>query len=301
MREARVSHNTPWTIGVFAHNEERNIVACLASLRDAAQHQPLRIYVLANGCTDGTERAVAEYASSHPEVHLVSIALGDKANAWNQYIHEISAESEVVFFMDGDVEAVPGALAALAAALTDDPGANAVCAVPATGRSRDEMTAHAQRERGILGNLYCLRGTFVDRLRKLKVRMPIGLIGDDSIVGALLAWDLEPSKTWDPKRIAVTLDPKAQFRFVSMSPLRLRDIRKYWRRLIRYSMRGYQNKMVGRVLKEKGVAAMPNRMTELYRDYLDACRLEWRGANTFPDWLALREMRAQLSADSARS
>jgi len=288
-----MSESETWPVGIFAHNEERHIVACLESLNSAAQHHALGLYVLVNGCTDGTERAVLDYARLHPNVHLVSITLGDKANAWNRFVHDVAPESDVVFFMDGDVEAEPGALDALAAALVDDVGANAACAIPATGRNRERMIADAHVERGILGNLYCVRGSFIRRLRQKSIKMPVGLIGDDSIIGALLAWDLEPSRSWEPKRIAITNDPRAQFRFTSMSPWRWRDIRKYWRRLIRYSMRGYQNKMLGRLLKERGIDAMPAHVSELYRNYLDTCVLEWRGANTLPDWLALREMRAQ--------
>ena len=77
-----------WPVMVLAYNEERHIQACLDSLFDGEQGQPLEVYVMANGCTDGTERLVLEYARRRPEVHLVSIKLGDKCNAWNVFIHE---------------------------------------------------------------------------------------------------------------------------------------------------------------------------------------------------------------------
>ena len=43
---------------------------------------------MAKGCTDRTEKIIRRYATTRPEVHLVSIALGDKCNAWNVFIHQ---------------------------------------------------------------------------------------------------------------------------------------------------------------------------------------------------------------------
>src|SRR5215813_10375343 len=73
----------PIPVAVFAHNEENHIIRCLESLSLAADGSPLSAYVLANGCTDRTEEIVRGYAQTHPGVSLISIAVGDKANAWN--------------------------------------------------------------------------------------------------------------------------------------------------------------------------------------------------------------------------
>src|SRR5947208_3404440 len=128
-----------WPVMVLAHNEAEHIVACLNSLYDAEPGRPLEIFVLANGCTDNTERIVSEYGDSHPGVHVVSITLADKCNAWNVYIHETVPErvpgSDVYFFMDGDARVTPGSLSAMARALRDNAHARAASAVPVSGRS----------------------------------------------------------------------------------------------------------------------------------------------------------------------
>ena len=95
-----------WPIMVLAHNEEATISACLESIFREERQNRFEIYVMANGCTDRTEEIVRGYAAKHPEVNLVSIALGDKCNAWNVFIHEIAPtccpDREIYFFMDGD-------------------------------------------------------------------------------------------------------------------------------------------------------------------------------------------------------
>lgn len=53
---------------------------------------------------------------------------------------------------------------------------------------------------------------------------------------------------------------------------------------MRYSVRGYQNKMLGQAIPQRGV--------RLYSYYPDLLRLQWRGLNTLFDWLALCEIKA---------
>src|SRR5512143_1832478 len=102
--EKCVSDGKDGVIGVFAHNEQCRIIHCLESLSTELQNPQIEIFVLANGCTDQTEVVVEAYARSHSNVHLVHIPLGDKANAWNYFVHEVAPASELVYFMDGDVE-----------------------------------------------------------------------------------------------------------------------------------------------------------------------------------------------------
>ena len=73
---------------VLAHNEAKNIVACLDSIHAAEPEHPFSIFVMANGCTDDTEKIVTEYADTHDGVNLVSIKMPDRCNAWNVFIHE---------------------------------------------------------------------------------------------------------------------------------------------------------------------------------------------------------------------
>ena len=281
-----------WPIAVFAYNEGENIIRALDSLIAASDGHPIRPVVLANGCTDDTEDKAVEYAASHPYVQVLSIARGDKANAWNVFIHDVVSTGEPVFFMDGDVEVLPGALVALAETLANAPNANAVTALPASGRSRQQTWDHfASGAPGLQGTLYALRGTFVRRLRAMGVRMPVGYMCDDDLICSLALSDLDPPQGWKHDRVAVAWDQRARFCFRPFSPLSPRDLHKHWRRVRRNSLRRYHAKMLGPLLKNRGLAAMPRHVDELYK-YDNLCRLEWRGFATLTDWLALRHIRA---------
>ena len=276
-------------VAVFAHNEAPRIEGCLDSVRLAAPGREVRAFVLANGCTDETARVVERYAERNPWVRLVEIELGDKANAWNHFVHELDLPECTAVFMDGDVTAGAESFLWLESALAEAPSANAAAAVPATGRNRSSFTDLVVRDRGIAGNLYALPGHFLQRIRALGIRLPVGLIGDDSFLGALAKWDLDPRGTWDDSRIVPVL--RAHFRFESLDPLSPRDIRVYWKRRIRYSLRYFQIVMLREILTTQGIEALPRSVEFLYRESVPQ-RLRWRGLDTLFDWIALRRIAA---------
>jgi glycosyltransferase involved in cell wall biosynthesis len=278
---------------VLAHNEERHIEDCLDSILAAEPGRQFDIFVMANGCTDKTEELVAAYGRRHPGVHLVSIELGDKCNAWNVFVHETvptrAPGRNVYFFMDGDARAAPGSFAAMSQALDRNPAANAASAVPASGRyvARDRQQLLA--ERGLVANLYALRGSFIERLRQLSVRMPLKLEGDDGLIGALVKWDLDPQNNeFDHGRIVPCAD--AAFEFEPVSLRRPADWVVYWKRAVRYGRRKYEFQILGPELKAKGLAGMPRDITELY-PRAASLRLQPAGIYTLSNWVALRQMR----------
>ncbi len=280
----------PWPVAVFAHNEARNIVSCLDSLQAATDHA-IECHVLANACTDRTEALVREYSVDHPNVHLVSIALGDKANAWNVFMHEVLPQGTTdCFFIDGDVRATAGALDLMAQALAQHPQANGVSALPRSGRGVEAFQLDMLKDNGVAGNLYGLRGAFVERIREQAIRMPVGTIGEDALIGAMLKWDLRGDTRWDNSKVIVARN--AGFEFDSVSPWLPREWKKYFRRRVRYSMRGYQNKMLGRAIQPGGFEALPQHMRDLYPRYPDVLGLTWRGLDTLFDWLAIRAIRS---------
>lgn len=288
------------SVAVFAHNEEHNVIACLESLYDGGFGRAIDVHVLSNGSTDRTEELVSSYASNQARVQLHRIALGDKSNAWNVYVHEHCSPSDVHVFVDGDVIARPGALEALARTLAETPAANGATALPDGGRNSGDYLAKAIELHGVAGNLYALRGGFVDRIRHAGVRLPIGLIGDDSWVGAFAKFDLDVRKGWRDDRIAVST--AARFHYESLQWYRLRDLRLYWRRRIRYALRTWQNAFMKEHLHERGIASLPTHVIGLYQAHRGKLQLRWSGTDTLFLWLARRRIVASLAAfDGARS
>src|SRR5262245_11355657 len=177
-------------IAVFAHNEARNIVSCLESIKKAIRTGDA-CYVLNNGSTDETGNLVSTFAKDNNFCKLVTLEMGDKSNAWNIFSHELDVKASMYIFMDGDCTVLRDAFDSLELCLKQKPTANAAAAIPterASKKNREEML----KTGGLAGNLYALSQDFMERLRERNVRLPIGLIGDDSLLGALAYWDLNP-------------------------------------------------------------------------------------------------------------
>ena len=293
MSETAALSTALWPVVVFAHNEAENIVACLDSLTTQKHAEKLSTYVLANGCSDLTEDVVQKYIVCHPNVRLHSIELGDKSNAWNIFVHELSPPSEVYFFIDGDVKACENALAELYLALMAHSEANAAAALPVMGRNCLSTRKIMIENSELAGNLYGLSGKFVQRIKAMNVKMPVGFIGEDGLVGALAKWNLDPQGPWDNTRI-VPCDTVG-FSFKPLSWRRWSNWRLYWNRLIRYRVRAFEFKLLGPRLKSEGLGGMPAHVTDLFRDGIDRCRLRWNGVDTFFDWLALRRIKRYLT------
>ncbi len=85
----------------------------------------------------GQDMAAWISASSAMEasVRVWSIARGDKAHAWNEYVHRIRPQGRTAFFLDGYAQARPDALSLLAASLAQEAETLGAPRVPSIGRS----------------------------------------------------------------------------------------------------------------------------------------------------------------------
>jgi hypothetical protein len=188
-------------------------------------------------------------------------------------------EIELHVFMDGDVTLEPEALPRLASAFAEVPSARAAGGMPASGRDRQAWRVRMVENGTIAGNLYALRPTFVLELRERRLRMPVGLIGDDLFLSWLLT-----SELWNGTRPvegpACVFHAGAEFSFRSLSPLRVGDYRTYARRVWRYTRRALQLEMLIGFLRERGLAAMPADVRTLYLDAPLPSRLRWVGWDT---------------------
>jgi glycosyltransferase involved in cell wall biosynthesis len=285
-------------VAVFAHNEESNIIRCLDSLPAAGCPESAKVVVLANGCTDRTAGLVEEYASTRPNIVPLVIAKGDKANAWNIFVHEHAPEAGAVAFVDGDVVPGPRSIALLANALETSPRALVASAVPSTGRSRRAQVEAIISERGVLGNLYAVREELLTRIRRAGIRMPIGFVREDGLIGALAKWDLDPASTqWDDERVLPV--QQSTFSFRSIPVWTPAGWRQYFRRRVRYSVGHFETAMLRSVLKTAGAAAMPQTVEELYA-LSPAPAVDWRGIDTPFDWVAARRIRKQREGAGRR-
>lgn len=136
------------SIGIFAWNEERALRPMLASLFQQtlfawleARQEACEIVCVANGCTDRTVPVAREVFDAQALVHplasafrtgVADIAQRGKVNAWNQYVHNVSApEAKVLFMMDADIVLhQPETLWRMLLTLEQTPGASVAVDVP---------------------------------------------------------------------------------------------------------------------------------------------------------------------------
>jgi glycosyltransferase involved in cell wall biosynthesis len=289
VRVSRVSAATGdrprWSVAVFAHNEAARIRKAIEAIAAAVDDpRDIDVWVLANGCADGTAEQVRGCAAIVRNLWLVDISLADKANAWNVYVHEVLAapragEIELHVFTDGDVTLEPAAIGRLAQALEEMPRAEAAGGMPATGRDRVDWRRRMARNGVLAGNLYALRGRFVQEVRDAGVRLPVGLIGEDLLVSQLVLSALGQG-TAAGAAGRMIFCPDAEFSFRSLSPLQAGDWRIYARRKWRYTLRALQLEMLMHVLARGGIEAMPRHVEELYREAPLPSRLRWDGVDT---------------------
>jgi glycosyltransferase involved in cell wall biosynthesis len=286
---------TSWPIAVFAHNEEPRITACLdALLTEPLEGRELEIHVLVNGCTDGTWAQVERYARHHPQVKPWHLELGDKNNAWNMFVHEFCPPgAEIVFFMDGDVQVVRGSLLALQRKMQESPEAQAVAALPFSGRSADAFRDTIIHTHAIAGGLYALRGSLVDRFREVGLRIPIRMFGDDGLLRTLILRDLDPRGAENLSRI--TYAEQAGFSFDKLSPWKPHHWIRYRNRMRRYANRRLHNRMLYPHLLREGLSALPANIYDLADVEADKLTLEWNGVMTVFDFLALRALKRQVA------
>lgn len=291
---------TTWPIAVFAHNEEDLIGACLDTLlTEPVGDRQLAIYVLVNGCTDGTWAEVERYARHHPNIHPVHLELGDKNNAWNVFVHEICpADAEIVFFMDGDMQVVRGSLAALRERMDEAPEAQAFAALPYTGRTLDAFRDTIIRTHAIAGNLYALRGDLVRRFRETRFRIPRHMFGDDGLLRTLILRDMDPTGPENPARI--TYAEKAGFFFEPYSIWKPSCWKRYRNRMRRYANRRLHNRMLYPHLLRDGLRALPADILDLAETELPKLKLEWNGLLTVFDAAALRRLKQRVARRKAQ-
>jgi glycosyltransferase involved in cell wall biosynthesis len=248
-----------WSVAVFAHNESSRIGRCLDSLVQDAPH--IQAYVLINGSTDDTEAKVRAFAGQHPWVHPVTIETGCKCNAWNTFIHAVAPKSDAYFFLDGDCYVYPHGLARLAERLAADRSAYAAAAFPAVGRNREKWIAELLNG-SLWGCLYGLSTEAVELIKNNEIRLPIGCIGDDSVLEYLLLTDFRGGKN-DRHRHRIAPTPEAQFHHDVMSFFKIGDYVNYYRKQVRDSLRWLQCQILVGRLKREGIRAMPRSMEEV--------------------------------------
>lgn len=256
-------------VAIFAHQEERRIGLCLASL--PLDRADTIFHVLVNGTTDATAERARDAAGGRSNVFVHDIQAGGKSRTWNHMVHGLlTGTEEAVIFMDGDAQIMAGSIDALVATLAADPRANATAGMPMNGRMAETYRRNLQAEGGLFGDLYALSGRFVTAIRVQELRLPDDLIGDDGLIAAWAHTDLLPDHAWVAERVTASQD--AGFICEQVSLARPSTWAMQYKRLINYSVRFFQNRIVSDIMTREGPAGLPARLAILYPQWLPRFR-----------------------------
>ncbi|MDX3900100.1 MAG: glycosyltransferase [Sphingobium sp.] len=252
-------------VAIFAHQEERRIGACLASL---PLDRPRTIFhVLVNGSTDRSCAVARAAAGGRANVIVHDLHPGGKSRTWNHMVHDLlTGEESAVIFLDGDARIAPGSIDALVAALAGDPSANAAAGMPLNGRQAAAYRRSLRDERGLFGDLYALSGRFVGAIRAEGLRLPVDLIGDDGLVAAWAHTDLRNDAHWVRERVLAC--EAAGFLCDPVSLLHPVTWRMQYRRMVNYSVRHFQNRIVSDIMGSGGPHTLPDRLADIYPQWL---------------------------------
>ena len=250
------------SICIFAYNEERLLPHSIGALDAAAAGIPYHTHILVNGCTDDTLLVAKSMASADPRITVHELPVGDKANAWNEYVFRIAPESSAHIFLDGDIIPSANAIAALGKSLHDHPDAYGAAALPITGRSQNRWAARLYANKYLSGNLYALSDKALAIFRQQDLRLPFGAKGEDGLITYIFLTDFQGGED-DSCQNRIVVSDEATFEFESLK-LKWHDVKIYHRRLQRYSERHFQKNILYRILKKHGLKAMPDNVSELY-------------------------------------
>jgi hypothetical protein len=260
-------------ICVFLSREPQHVAIRTIHYVQAAAPDNSVIDLLVNGnpeLASGLAGHAALASSSKPAVRLRvwAIELPDKANAWNQYIHQIWSGEHLALFVDGYVMPFADAMETMVQELSGNGRALGATGVPSSGRTAKRMSAQMQQHGGFHGNLCAIKGSAIARLKVAGVRIPVGLYRTDALMGALLYFDLDPpANHWDLSRIAVV--PAASWATDPKHWWRLSDLRSQLKRRVRQSRGLMENLAVKEHFLERrmSAASLPPNASDLVRGW----------------------------------
>lgn len=280
MRAATQDMPRTWAIVIFASRESLAVLVSTIKAAQIAACGVATIDVVVNGnneLADALTKQLCdpELASDETSVKVWKIAVGDKANAWNQYLHQIWSGEKIAFFIDGYVRLNPDSVRLLGNSIASQSNVLGGTGVPNVEPATIDKSSQPAPDSGFHGNFCCLTGAAIEKIRLQNISLPFGLYRVDSLMGAMLSVGFDPTcNTWDGSRIFV--HPAASWQTDPKHWWRISDIRAQIKRIFRQS-RGVLENLAARdhlVVRKQPPEMMPATATELILEWVQRCPAE---------------------------
>lgn len=289
-----------WNVAVYCLNEADRLQGCLASIVGAMGKRRYVITVIFNGTTDGGPDIARAFAKSGASVEIWRIGTPDKANAINRFLHELRRPARLYAAIDGYVWIGSDAFGAMETRLAETPHAHVMSGSAITGRSMIRFTAETLAEGGRLhGQFHALRPEFVEGIVARGIKLPIGVYFGDGLLNSMAAHSLNAMGTpWDKSRSQGAAG--ATYQLPTLSPFRLNDLRRFFRRKVRQQRGRIQSEAIKEVIYRGGYEALPEDSHVMELDYLSRHALPATRLLDRPfQRLALRQIQAQAARVNA--
>jgi hypothetical protein len=236
-------------IVVFTSRESPGVVMkCIDSIVAGVGPVPATIDIIVNGNGAAASalrdigRTVCKTNGQDVKLRVWEIVFGDKANAWNQYVHDVWPSSGITFFVDGYVRLCRDAISSVMSTLANAPETvYGATGIPVSGKSSPRLAREMTTYGGIHGNFYALRRSAMDELRRRKFKLPVGLYRTDGVLGAVLAYRFDPNANgWNADTIIV--EPSAKWSFEALRWWSPRDLLVHLRRMQRQAQGQLENR-----------------------------------------------------------
>lgn len=193
-------------IGVFVHNEEKNITRMIHELSEQDilkdKHFSVRVTLLANGCNDNSVPIainIIEKLGLNETLQVLNFEEGGKSRTWNKFVHEVSRkDTDYLIFADCDIYFTRSdVLSALVGKLESDSELKAASSQPVKDLAITEQHlslldkiilssggALNDWRHSICGQLYITKAIVAK-----SIYMPIGLPVEDGYMRAMILTD----------------------------------------------------------------------------------------------------------------
>lgn len=284
MNHAGAGKNWQTSIAVFAAREtlESLLETIQYSLAAALPNSVVDILVNGNESLAkalvGTLKRSEAIRCERTSVRVWNIKQGDKAHAWNQYIHYIWPESAAAFFVDGYVRLKSDAVQLLSDRMAISPDALGGTGVPSVGRSAAGLRDEILQQGGIHGNFCSVTKVAMTLLKTRGFALPLGLYRTDATFGAVLSFGLDPAvNQWSPKKFIVAA-PDATWMTDEKLWWRLADWKGFYKRKLRQAQGEFENAAIRDhfAVRKQGFTTLPSTVNELVLEWIGRCPGEAR-------------------------
>lgn len=251
---------------MFAHNEEKNILASVQSILDNSNEYLKKLHIIANGCNDKTIPILQKLQVTESAIDIIDLTIGDKCNAWNHYIYNIAPSSnvDIHFFVDADVSFTPLAFPKLCAELSATPEAVAIAGLPMTGRNKKLYQDLVVNGVCLFGNLYGINNTFAKHIKSKNFKLPIGLSWIDSAITKMINCNITNQYKGIHGRI--THLKGTGYTFNSLIFFKPSDIKLYFNRIARYELGKLQERELNKLEFNEWPATCGEINANLYKE-----------------------------------